>query len=1069
MHLSGTYRSIFSAVVGALALMATSGAATADPTPDVTFTFDAPAEMEPNTPYTLALKYAVTGTDLRNVQIDIDLPPNVVVFGHGAVTSFQSYCSFEGNDYFDWTCSFHADLLPVPSGGLSGQIPITVRLPPGRIPDGTTFGLSATMNAQYGPESAPIDIPAMTANATTALADTVLDLRLGHDWHNSSETGFATVGGVLGVVTILYNQVYNQAAGYVHPGSTLSTSLPQVGLRYVKEYQNYGLAISNVGSAWDAVSALEHDVSITIPDPYVNLQYNGSQGYVATQIYSNSAYGADYLWVPCSSAQLPSETTLTMSLAGSTASDGSNPSTLREETFPPNYLLTQTPTLCDAAGYLTDNGYTTLGPGQTAYVGFTLEPPGGSSPARDAFLSVAIPSAIRHDYLSAYIGWARGYEDHGFRYYACQIPAVQGELGLADFLANRDANCTEVARDTQYDFTATTHLVAYADTWSIDEHGVAVTYGPFQLYIYVGVEGCAGIGDTFTWQAHSSVRRSAGATPEVHSAVHQITITGDSQVYITNYSNKTTANRGTLETYTLGFQPYSGYAPPKNPVYTIDLPPGVIPIEAQVGYSYGDCDAAIVQSTFTLKPDGSYQIRLAGDGTEDIYAANNCSEVGCAPAFYPYFRVTVFYDPSYPFTQGQLVQFVQKVVGDNVIYPPTTNFNVTMQVPAEMRLTVEPVCDDEGTMGLKGTIVNSGGVPLTNLALVMPLPKAGDGSGTEIDTFFKYASFAADNGVTASCFQGGSWIALTGCDATATKVRLEVPSLAPYAAVPLTMYLDVASTAQTGDIVRGTADLSSAELLPITTRESAPAKVNLCPGELEISGWFDQSGDGVRDADETALAGWKVILLDLLDTDIQFEIPFTNEGFVVTNLAAGSYGLVVVNPNAPTEAVWSYTTNVPQTFTITTGETTTILVGAACTCQDQDVCTRDTCSVAGTCSYVAEAHPEVADDNCDGVDDNCDGVADEGYESVPTTCGSGACASTGATSCVGGQVYDSCVAQEGGEEVCDGRDNDCDGNVDGEDVDCDDGNPCTTDTCGGKLGCQHVANTAPCEDGSACT
>ena len=35
--------------------------------------------------------------------------------------------------------------------------------------------------------------------------------------------------------------------------------------------------------------------------------------------------------------------------------------------------------------------------------------------------------------------------------------------------------------------------------------------------------------------------------------------------------------------------------------------------------------------------------------------------------------------------------------------------------------------------------------------------------------------------------------------------------------------------------------------------------------------------------------------------------------------------------------------------------------------------------------------------------------------------------------------------------------------------DCDDGNPCTDDTCDPATGCQHAANTASCSDGSECT
>lgn len=58
----------------------------------------------------------------------------------------------------------------------------------------------------------------------------------------------------------------------------------------------------------------------------------------------------------------------------------------------------------------------------------------------------------------------------------------------------------------------------------------------------------------------------------------------------------------------------------------------------------------------------------------------------------------------------------------------------------------------------------------------------------------------------------------------------------------------------------------------------------------------------------------------------------------------------------------------------------------------------------------------------------------------------------------------------GAQEVCDGKDNDCDGQVDFGML-CDDGNPCTDDVCGGVLGCgfEVVPNTQGCDDGDACT
>jgi cysteine-rich repeat protein len=39
----------------------------------------------------------------------------------------------------------------------------------------------------------------------------------------------------------------------------------------------------------------------------------------------------------------------------------------------------------------------------------------------------------------------------------------------------------------------------------------------------------------------------------------------------------------------------------------------------------------------------------------------------------------------------------------------------------------------------------------------------------------------------------------------------------------------------------------------------------------------------------------------------------------------------------------------------------------------------------------------------------------------------------------------------------------------GPKVSCDDGNPCSDDGCDAKLGCTHLANAGPCNDGSACT
>jgi hypothetical protein len=71
-----------------------------------------------------------------------------------------------------------------------------------------------------------------------------------------------------------------------------------------------------------------------------------------------------------------------------------------------------------------------------------------------------------------------------------------------------------------------------------------------------------------------------------------------------------------------------------------------------------------------------------------------------------------------------------------------------------------------------------------------------------------------------------------------------------------------------------------------------------------------------------------------------------------------------------------------------------------------------------------------SDANCDGIDNNCDAQTDEGYVSVQTSCGVGACAATGSTSCVLGGVVESCTPGNSTAEVCNGIDDDCNGEID---------------------------------------
>jgi hypothetical protein len=683
----------------------------------------------------------------------------------------------------------------------------------------------------------------------------------------------------------------------------------------------------------------------------------------------------------------------------------------------------------------------TIGEGEnfTWTVGTT--PPNGVVVVTDAVVVDRIPAKVR--FVSA-----AAPTPAQFTVWYCNIPGETGNFTRAQFLNTYRTNgCSTTA---PADPSTVTHVVWHAGTWGDANVGISNFAGTITVHAPI---------DTFTHnETVTNEARVGGAYNLGTAATFDFTASDPIAVYTTAIQSlwayqwpiqaaSTPKRPGDEFTILMTIGSSWGWARVRNPTAVFKLPPEIEFIAHDaISFNGNGCTwGSAVPTEYTATPvvenlpDGrtnlSYAIGSAAAPTRMGFDCNY-NQGGFAGNKPLWISARVRVKPDAPVVNGQTLTVGVRTQGSNT-EPMNYDYplNVLITRPAEMRTDVQPDCTESAVPepSLLVTYQNTGGEPLTDLVVAVRIPKVGDGSGTQVNTNFVRLE-NVPSGVTREYEVGGTWKSTLPANlSTITAVRLRhTDPLAPLTPQQsFNVVLSVPAGTATGTFIRGSSLMSAQPLGNLASANSAPIKVNQCPGVLAAHAFFDTNGNGEPDAGEPDLAGWNIEVIDTADPNTELSWTTDSDGFYDQQLSPGDYELTLIPPAAGADATWSTTT---FTGTVQSNQTTLVLMPIRCTCNPSGACLDGTCSPTGQCTYQPSGPRPGVTDTCNGQDDDCDDAIDEDFVAETVTCGVGECARSTLTQCQNGQVTGSCQPGQPADETCDGRDNDCDGFTDANDT-----------------------------------